>query len=144
MDVIEIKTLIDVTDTQVVRINQGTLLEIEQYKNFNTLRQCLEMRSIILYDKSPTVESVNVDALNFGSEYSGTHKIWTFTFSPDRPGVYSTDKDIIGLLIDDIYAVPVILNLTETINTHRAMFDTKDSRYKNTIIQALPGIDQAI
>jgi hypothetical protein len=66
--------------------------------------------------------------------------VWTFTFSPDRDGVYQdNDGNDLGFLLEDIHEVPVIKNLTETINIDKAIFDLKDSKNKNTIIKALKG-----
>jgi hypothetical protein len=41
MEIVEIKTLIDVTNTQVSRANQGTPEEYDQYRNWTTLLQCI-------------------------------------------------------------------------------------------------------
>ena len=67
MQIIEIKTLIDITDTKVIRISQGTQLQHDQCRNFTTLKQCVEIRSIISYDTSPTMEVVDVKDMGFGS-----------------------------------------------------------------------------
>ena len=140
MDIIEIKTLIDITYTGVIRPRQGSQQELDQHKNFITLSQCSEMRSIISYDNAPTTENVDLKSLGFGSAHKGKHTVWTFTFRPDRSGVYTDDRgDPIGGLIDDLHEVPIIKNLTETINIDRAIFDLKDGANKNTIIKALPG-----
>jgi len=140
MDIIEIKTLVDITNTKVNRPNQGSQLAYDQNRNFITLRQCLELRSIVSYDHLPSMEKVNIDALGFGSQYQGTQAVWTFSFIPDRVGVYQTeDGNPIGYLLDDMDSVPVITNLTETINISRAIFSCKDPQNKNTIIQARQG-----
>jgi hypothetical protein len=141
MDFIKIKTLIDVTNTQVIRLTQGTQLEIDQNRNFSTLRQCVEMRSVIDFYDPPTVELVEIT--EFGSAYTGKQLVWTFSFIPDRPDVYTNERgDKIGYLIEDLHEVPVILKLTESINIITAMFDCKHSQYKNTIIQASQGINK--
>ena len=136
MDTIEIQTLIDITNTNVTRPNQGTQLELNQYRNFTTLRQCAEIRSVILYDGNPSVELVDIKGMGFGNRYKGKQAVWTFRFSPDREAVYG---DSLEFLINDLDQIPVIINLTETINIDKAIFDLKDSTYKNTIIKAQPG-----
>jgi hypothetical protein len=138
MDVIEIKTLVDITNTNVTRLTQGSQLALDQNRNFNTLRQCLELRSIIVYDTKPIVEKINLKDLGFGSAYKGSHYVWTFTFSPDRADAYLDSLGSkSGFLDNDLHAVPVIINLSETINIRKAIFDCKDSQYKNIIIQAI-------
>lgn len=141
MQIIEIQTLIDITNTKVTRLNQGTQLQLDQNKNFITLLQCIEIRSIISYDTKPQIEEVDVKSLGFGSAYKGKQTMWTFRITPDRIGVWTDDNgDEIGELIGDLHEVPVIKNLEETVNIERAVFDCKDGKYKNTIIKALKGV----
>ena len=140
MQIIEIKTLVDITNTKVTRLNQGTQTELDQCRNFITLLQCVELRSIVSYDTSPEDELVDVKGLGFGSAFKGKHKVWTFKFSPDRVGAYVDETgNQAGVLVEDLHEVPVIKNLTETINIVKAIFDSKDSSSKNTIIKALQG-----
>jgi hypothetical protein len=136
MDSIEIKTLIDVTKTRAIRSTQGSRLEQDQYKNFQTLCQCLEIRSIISYDYAPEPELVDIKGMGFGTEYKGKHRVWSFTFTPDRVGVYASDDNTnpIGSLIEDLDFVPIIKNLEETVNIDRAMFICNDARLKNIVI----------
>jgi hypothetical protein len=136
MDTIEIQTLIDITNTNVTRHNQGTQLELNQYRNFTTLRQCAEIRSVIVYDGNPSVEIVDIKGLGFGAKYKGKQTVWTFRFSPDREAVYGENLEH---LINDLDQIPVVINLTETINISRAILDLRDSTYKNTVIKAHSG-----
>lgn len=140
MQTIEIKTLIDVTNTKVIRPNQGTQQQLDQQKNFTTLKQCIELRSIISYEQSPIVENIDIKDLDFGKAYKGKHKVWTFRFSPDRDHSYMDEHgNTIGVLYEDVHGVPVLKNLTETVNIDMAIFDIKDPQFKNTIIKATPG-----
>jgi hypothetical protein len=136
MDIIEIKSLVDITKTRAVRTTQGSKLEQDQYKNFQTLCQCLEIRSIIAYDNAPSVDTVDVKGLGFGSEYKGKHKVWTFKFVPDRVGVYANDdgSNPVGNLIEDLDLVPIIKNLEETVNIDKAMFNCRDVILKNITV----------
>ena len=139
MQIIEIKTLIDITDTKVNRLTQGTQLEHDQFRNFVTLKQCVEIRSIISYDTGSVCETVDVKDLGFGTKYKGKHIVWTFRFTPDRSGVYFENGNDVGALIEDVHSVPVIQKLKETINIEKAIFELKDPATKNTIIKALQG-----
>ena len=135
MEIIEIQTLIDITNTKVVRLNQGTQLELDQNRNFITLMQCIEIRSIVSYDSSPTCEIVDIKDMGFGSKYKGKHKVWTFRIYPDRSGVYmDSENNPIGSLIGDVHGVPVVQKLTETINIDKAIFNCKDDTTKNIIM----------
>jgi hypothetical protein len=138
MEQIEIKTLIDVTNTQVQRPTQGTQFEQDQNRNFITLLQCLEIRSIVSYNSKPTCELVDIKGMEFGSNYKGKQMVWTFYVQPDRESVYlDSTGNKVGTLLDDLHEVPVIKKLNETVNIDKAVFDTKDSSFKNTIIKAL-------
>ena len=140
MDIIEIHTLIDITNTRVTRPNQGSQLAYDQNRNFTTLLQCIEIRSVVSYNSPPKVDLVEIKNLEFGNQYKGKHKIWSFTFTPDRPGVYlDNDGNIIGHLLEDLDGVPIIKNLTETINMGKAIFNCKDLASRNTIITAHKG-----
>ena len=139
MDVIEIQTLVDITRTRVTRLSQGTNLQLDQNRNFITLMQCIELRSVVDYEQPPLVEKIDIKNLNFGSAFKGKHNVWTFRFSPDRIGVYANERDLkIGALLDDLHAVPIIKNLTETINIDKAIFNLQDGQFKNITIQAVP------
>jgi hypothetical protein len=140
MSTIEIKTLIDVTRTNVVRANQGSSLELDQQRNFTTLIQCAEMRSIVMFESNPQMEKVDIKGLGFGSAYKGKQHVWTFKFDPDRQDVYNDGSgNDLAFLINDLHLVPIIKNLTETVNIDKAVFDCKDNQYKNILITAISG-----
>ena len=139
MEIIQIKTLIDITCTNVKRPNQGNTQQFDQHKNWVTLGQCIEMRSIFSYPDKPCVEEIDVKGLGFGTEYKGKHRVWTWDFFPDRELQFNKDGDPTGLLVDVLHEVPVIRNLTETINIKRAVFDCKNIDSKNTIIKLISG-----
>lgn len=139
MDTIEIYTLVDVTHTRVTRLSQGTELQINQQRNFITLLQCIEIRSIIYHDSPPEV-LIGQDLKNFefGTAYSGNHTVWSFKFTTDRDLVYcDSSGNPIGFLIEDLHEVPIIKKLTETINIDKSIFDCKDIRFKNTVIKVV-------
>jgi hypothetical protein len=137
MEVIEIKTLVDITNTNVRRINQGSQIELDQYRNWTTLQQCIGLRVILNYDREPSVETVDIKGMGFGSEFKGKHRVWTFHFRPDRSDAFVIEDNHVGLLEQDLDQVPVIVNLTETINTQRAVFDTSDQKLANTVVKAI-------
>lgn len=139
MQSVEIKTLIDITKTKNLRLGKDTGTEVDQYKNFITLLQCVELRSIVSYDQNPSVTVEDIGQLEFGNKYKGKHKIWTFTIRTDRDDVYKDGDDPIGKLIEDVDSVPIIRNLTETINIEKPVFDCKDNFYKNTVIKFIGG-----
>lgn len=137
MEIIEIQTLVDITNTNVRRNNQGTPQQLDQFRNWTTLLQCIGMRAILHYDNDPVVQTVDVKGMGFGSEYTGKHRVWKFQFRPDQAAAFADKNSATGLLEQDLDRVPVILNLTETINTKHAVFEINDKIFKNTVIKAL-------
>ena len=137
MEVIEIKTLIDVTNTNIRRANQGTTLQHNQFRNWTTLLQCIGLRSIIEYDRDPTVEEININGLGFGTQYKGVHRVWTFYFRPDRTDAFSEHNNPVALLNHDLDKIPMITNLSETINVKQSVFELTDVSLKNTIVKSL-------
>lgn len=137
MEFIEIKTLIDITNTDLRRPQHHVTKESNQYRNWITFLQCLGLRCIIDYDYDPIVEEVDVKGLGFGSKYKGPQKVWTFKFNTDVNDGYKDENGQLGLLINDLHQVPVNENLDESINIPKAVFDLADPAWKNTIVVLL-------
>lgn len=137
MDQIEIQTLIDITRTKINRPSQGSELSANQQRNFTTLMQCIEIRSIVEFDQPPEIAQVqDIKKLGFGTDYKDKHTVWTFRFKTDRQSVYLDDLgNPVGNLIEDLHEVPIIKNLTETVNIDKAIFDCKDQKYRNTVVR---------
>lgn len=139
---IKIITLIDISRPRVSRPGQGTELEQNQYKNWVTLLQCVGLRSNIEYDNDPQLVQQNISQLGFGKKYSGLHKTWIFTFRPDRNEAYMDESgNLIGLLISDLHQVPIVKNLTETINISKAVLDLNSLQTCNTIVHTVADSD---
>jgi hypothetical protein len=140
MEIIEVKTLIDITNTNLKRPNTTNDLESNQYRNWTTFLQCIGLRCIISYDKSPVVSEQDIKEVGFGSKYKGKQAVWTFRFTPDRSDSYLENNNKIGLLINDLHEVPIIEKLNETINIPKAVFDLTDTNWCNTVVKILePG-----
>lgn len=137
MEKIQIKTLVDITNTGVIRYKSGLELQYNQHKNWTTLLQGIGLRCIVLYDEPPIVEFTDMRALGFGEKYRGENRVWTFTCYPDRQQAYATEEHPLGFLIDDLHLVPIIEKLTETINIHKPVFETKSRFWRNTAIKLL-------
>ena len=134
MEIIEIKTLIDITNTNLKRPNTLADLESNQYRNWTTFLQCIGLRCIISYDKNPAVATVDIKDLGFGSKYKGKHAVWTFRFTTDRDDSYQHEDNQIGLLINDLHQVPIMEKLNETINIQKAVFDLTSKDWCNTVV----------
>jgi hypothetical protein len=136
MEIIEIKTLVDITNTDVRRVNQGTQLQFFQFRNWTTLLQCISLRANIEYEYDPYFKELDITGMGFGKNYSGIHKIWTFSSTSAQSDTFFNLNDQTFLLREDLVNVPIIINLTETINIKNALFDLDSADFCNTIVKA--------
>jgi hypothetical protein len=117
-------TLVDITPTGVVTFSQPNELKRNQQRNWETVQQILSLRT------QPTIMETNdfvddVIGYNFGINYTGEHKIWTFKFGVDYADIYQEGPDKFGLVKYDFKITPMILGLTETILPKLAVFTPK-------------------
>jgi hypothetical protein len=137
METILVKTLIDVSDTGVVRYNRENEMAYNQQKNWAMLLQTIGLRALIEYDHPVFCENTELRAMGFGEKHRGVHNVWTLKFRTDRDQSYANEKSPVGLLLADLHEVPIILNLTETINMNRPVFDTQSRFWRNTVVKLL-------
>lgn len=89
---IRIKTLVDVTRTDVRRKGQGDEQKLLQQQNYQTLQQIINLRNLIDNNDDPFVETRDVTG-EFGSSYKGEHKVWTYEFQVDHADAYNDGND---------------------------------------------------
>ncbi len=129
-----IHTLIDITETNAFKHQDGTDLEKLQQQNFMTLLQTIGMRANPMFSRGPTVEEVNLKDWQLGTEYSGQHTLWTFAFDIEYDGAFNDGYTEHGLLIRDLHFVPIITDLTESIDLRLAVFDVNSTDFRNTVV----------
>lgn len=117
-------TLVDITPTGVTNYSPQNEQQRNQQRNWETVQQIVSLRT------QPTIlETDNfvedVADYNFGINYQGEHKIWTFKFGVEYPDIYQEGPDKFGLIKFDFKITPVILRLTETIIPNIAVFEPK-------------------
>jgi hypothetical protein len=138
IDVIQVSTLIDITNSNVRPGQQTDALRQDQFRNWATLIQCIGLRSIIDFNRNPVLNKIDITGLGFGTEYNGIHNVWTFQFRTDRQDTFTEDGDPLSLLKQDLDKVPIITNLKETINIEVAkVFELTDSKVINTVLKVL-------
>jgi hypothetical protein len=130
---IRIKTLVDVTRTDVRRKDQGDQYKLLQQQNYQTLLQTINLRNLIENNADPYVETCDVTG-KFGSQFKGEHKVWTYDFEVPNNEAYLVDSDPVGLLKEDIQHVPVLGGLDETIPVQK-MFIVNDKSKTNITIE---------
>ena len=119
-----------------VLVNDRDTLELvrAQQSNFVTLQQLLQLRSNITWEIEPEKSSVKLSNSLFGSFYrDGTHNLWAFMWHTEQSGVYSTNNNAVGGLINDFDMVPVNAFCQETVTFPANCFNTTDPKFKNTV-----------
>lgn len=117
-------TLIDITPTGVTTYTPARELERNQQRNWETVQQIISLRT------QPTIITTDsfvddIKRYNFGINYKGQHKIWTFKFAVEYADIYQEGPDRFGLVKYDFKITPVILGLTETAEPERPLFYPK-------------------
>lgn len=108
-------TLVDITATGVTRNTKSDdQLERNQHRNWETVVQCLGLRTQPQHIQPPTWADVDVEVFDFGDMYTGTHRTWTWTWAIEGTGIYDLPRKPLGGLQQDFEQVPVISYLTET------------------------------
>jgi hypothetical protein len=118
-------TLIDITPTGVTNHTSAQEVERNQQRNWETVQQIISLRtqpSILSTDHFE--DNVN-NGYNFGINYRGRHKIWTFKFAVEYADIYQVGPDRFGLAKYDFQITPVVLGLTETAQPEHALFYPK-------------------
>lgn len=109
-------TLVDITQTSVIRDSETQQLERNQQRNWETVLQCIGLlaQPMDIHQYSSRSCERLEKSHEFGSEYQGSHVVWSFDFSVEHEAVFITDHCEFGRLNHAIDQVPVITYLTET------------------------------
>ena len=128
-------SLIDITETRQHKSTSNDPIAIKQQANFMSFIQTITLRQNFYYDTAPTVVEMTaskIKDLGFGTDYKGKHKVWCFTFRADDHFEESPPE----IIESDLDLIPMIPDLTETIQINNNVFRTSDSTSKNIVIQA--------
>lgn len=108
-------TLIDITATGKTRGNDPDDLERNQQRNWETVLQCLGLRTQPQNITLPVCnENSELKIYEFGDFYQGSHNVWQWMWSVDHSEVYDLPGSKMGGLQKDFEQVPIITYLTDT------------------------------
>lgn len=122
-------TLVDITVTNVTRVNVEKEKERNQQRNWETVLQCIGLR----VQPMEIINSVLIKDIDFEfGDYvvDSNTKIWMFEFSVETDKVFVNAESEIGLLTDSFERVPFISGLDESIKFEFPIFVTA-GKFKN-------------
>lgn len=122
-------TLVDITRSHARRGDSDSI-KVGQQSNFDTLLQTINLRANISWDQDP---EKNLGALP--EPFSGKAAYWIWEFYTERQDLFLENDDPVHLLKRDLHKVPVVSNLTETIDLNPAIFDLESTRYNTSVSQ---------
>lgn len=117
-------TLVDITRTGVTHNRFEVESKRDQQRNWETVLQCLGLRTQPMDILGPKVTEFYVDSDTFGEMYVGKHKVWCWTFAIESEGVWQVGDDPLALLHKDFNEVPIIQGLDETARFMLPIFYT--------------------
>lgn len=112
-------SLVDITNTDVVSYDS---MSRNQQRNWETVIQVLGLRTQLMLLRPPTVTDIDLSTMNFGSAYTGTHRVWEFKFGIEFEAVFASKDRPYGTLENDFVNVPIITGLTETVTIQTPTF----------------------
>jgi len=129
MEIITISTIIDITETHIIRNYKKELLRKfpmiknqeqwlkarRQQSNFDTLVQVISLRTQPLNIQSPVVSTEILRDFR----YKSRGRVWTFSFEVEFNNIFYKNDDPLGLLKEDCNNVPVIPNLDSSIKSQQ-------------------------
>lgn len=108
-------TLVDITATGVIRGTDPDSINRNQQRNWETVIQCMSLRTQPQYIQEPAVVTVeNISVAEFGDFYQGTQKVWTWSWAVESPEIYDLDSQALLGLQQDFEQVPIVTGLEET------------------------------
>lgn len=124
-------TLIDITDTNIIKADSSDVYKYNQKQNLNTLIQIIGLRSQPLNYSVKKLIAQDVVNFQFGNAFKGLHTVWKFDFASEHKDVFSKGDDNVYFLKEDSDGIPITSNLDETVNILSSVFESKNSEQLN-------------
>lgn len=107
-------TLVDITATGVIRSQDPDSLERNQQRNWETLLQCIGLRTQPQNITEPQCGMGLMSLFDFGDFYESGQRVWSWTWTIESSGVYDLPGKPLAGLLQDLEQVPIITGLDET------------------------------
>ena len=129
-------TLVDITNTGVIKHDPLLQLNRNQQRNWETVLQVISLRAQPMAISTGNPISVEMKDHLFGAAYKNKQLCWIFNFYIEHSDTFgpSTEPDL--FLKKDFDQVPIIANLTETVTGNIPIFYTS-GEFKNIYFKIL-------
>jgi len=117
----EIITLIDITRVSCSR-SETDKIKLGQQANFNSLIQSIGLRANITWDKDP----IKIDG-QLPLPLEGRCCFWSWQFETEHNDLFLKESDPVGHLINDLHGVPIVSDLTNSVDIHPPAIQTRGS-----------------
>ena len=107
-------SLVDITATGVIRGRGIDSIERNQQRNWETILQCIGLRTQPHYVQTPMETIVSLSSFEFGEMYTGEQRVWCWSWAVETQDIYDLSNRPMGGLLQDFEQVPIITGLNET------------------------------
>lgn len=136
-------TLVDITKTGAVRHYNKAMSEDRnvysrkrnQHRNWETVIQVINLRAQPIYLTDPVkLDKQDLSKYGFGSNFTGMHTVWEFSFGSEHEGVFDLPGNPGGAFVDAVHHVPIVIKLDETATFTIPAFDSTNAVDMNILI----------
>jgi len=124
-------TLVDITETKVVKSKDSQTLQYNQQQNLNTLIQTIGLRSQPIDPIISVHMTQDIVDYGFGKQFQGLHTVWQLDFSVEHTNVFNYNNNKLYHLINDSDGIAIITNLEETSELKTKCFETTNANLIN-------------
>ena len=124
----KILSLLDITKTMTRRTRSAEEKSANQYANYMTFENSLQLRSNVNIVSGPTAEIQDITNLKFGENYVGEHMVWTTVIELDFPDAVKQE-----FFEEDFDLIPMVIGLDETIKIKTGAYRTMDPEHTNIL-----------
>ena len=133
-------SLVDITPTGLIRGTSNDSIERDQQRNWETVVQCMGLRTQPQHITLPEPSLfTDIEIAEFGDFYTGSQRVWTWTWAVESSGIYDLPGKPLGGLMQDFEQVPIITGLTETAKFMLPIFYPYGSIKNIYFNQVIPG-----
>ena len=122
---ITVRTLVDITNSESIRVRESNTTEYHQRQNLNVLLQTIGLRAQAIEPVISVEHNVDLADLDFDNKFQNA-TVWTLSFYMEHEFTWSDGEDELALLKSDTHGVAITADLDNTVDFPINIFDTAD------------------